>query len=172
MFLSCCCRGLWHCNLAHLKLADRDRELTETRREVNNVIEKKKRLELELERLKEHLLAVEEGYTQEALATEQRERELRKKLQVSISLYSDYFLFGLLSIRITLYSDYSIFGLLYIRIILSIRITSIRITFYSDYSIFGLLYIRITFYSDFFLFGLLSNSDYFLFGLLYNRNTR
>ncbi len=36
----------------------------------------------ELDRLREHLVAVEDGYTQEALATEERERELRRKLQV------------------------------------------------------------------------------------------
>jgi len=65
----------------NLKVTAKDRELTETRREVKNVIEKKKRLETELERLREHLLAVEEGYTQEALTTEERERELRRKLQ-------------------------------------------------------------------------------------------
>ena len=56
----------------------------ETRKEVSNVIEKKKRLEQELERLRHHLLTVEETYTHEALATEERERELRKKLQVRL----------------------------------------------------------------------------------------
>ena len=44
--------------------------------------DKKKRLEHELERLKQHLVQVEETYTQEALEAEERERELRKKLQV------------------------------------------------------------------------------------------
>eukprot|EP00095_Tigriopus_kingsejongensis_P008681 maker-scaffold72_size415059-snap-gene-3.21 protein:Tk08681 transcript:maker-scaffold72_size415059-snap-gene-3.21-mRNA-1 annotation:"thyroid receptor-interacting protein 11" len=68
---------------ARLRLVDRDRELAETRREVTNVIEKKKRLEQELERLRQHLLTVEDTYTQEALATEERERELRRKLQVT-----------------------------------------------------------------------------------------
>ena len=67
----------------NLRLSDRERELTETRREVNNVIDKKRRLEQELERLRDHLLAVEEGYTQEAMVNEERERELRKKLQVT-----------------------------------------------------------------------------------------
>ena len=66
---------------AKLRLSDKDRELTELRREVNNVIDKKRRLEQELERLRQHLLAVEDGYTQEALSTEDRERDLRKKLQ-------------------------------------------------------------------------------------------
>ena len=62
---------------------DKDRQLSELRREVNNVIDKKKRLEQELDRLKQHLVEVEEGYTHEALEAEERERELRKKIQVS-----------------------------------------------------------------------------------------
>lgn len=49
---------------------------------MNNVIEKKRKLEQELARLKEHLVAVEESGTQEVLALEDRERELRRKLQV------------------------------------------------------------------------------------------
>lgn len=76
-----------------LKLSDRDRELAETRREVANVIEKKKRLEQELERLRQHLLTVEDSYTQEALATEDRERELRKKLQVTLFIIIYYYFF-------------------------------------------------------------------------------
>ena len=68
---------------ALVQAKDKDRQLIELRREVNNVIDKKKRLEQELDRLKHHLVSVEEGYTQEALASEERERELRKKLQVS-----------------------------------------------------------------------------------------
>ncbi len=62
---------------------EKDRQLVELRREVNNVIDKKKRLEQELDRLKHHLVEVEDGYTQEAISSEDRERELRKKLQVS-----------------------------------------------------------------------------------------
>ena len=68
---------------AQLQANEKDRQLSELRREVNNVIDKKKRLEHELERLKQHLVQVEEGYTNEALASEERERELRKKLQVN-----------------------------------------------------------------------------------------
>ncbi len=68
---------------ANLRVEGKERELTELRREVNNVIDKKRRLEQELERLRQHLLAVEEGYTQEALSTEERERDLRKKLQIT-----------------------------------------------------------------------------------------
>ena len=91
---------------AQLQANEKDRQLSELRREVNNVIgknasifdltiffffsktflclltDKKKRLEHELERLKQHLVQVEETYTQEALEAEERERELRKKLQV------------------------------------------------------------------------------------------
>ncbi len=54
----------------------------ELKREVNNVIEKKRKLEQELGRLKQHLVSIEESSTQDALANEERERELRKKLQV------------------------------------------------------------------------------------------
>ena len=64
-----------------IRANDKDRQLSELRKEVNNVIDKKKRLEYELERLKQHLVEVEEGYTQEALQAEERERELRKKIQ-------------------------------------------------------------------------------------------
>ena len=49
---------------------------------MNNVIEKKRKLEQELGRLKQHLVSIEESSTQDALANEDRERELRKKLQV------------------------------------------------------------------------------------------
>ena len=67
---------------AKVSLADRDREMVGLRKEVNSVIDKKKRLEQELDRLKKHLVAVEESYTQEAIESEERERELRKKLQI------------------------------------------------------------------------------------------
>lgn len=67
---------------SQLSVNDKDRQLTELRHEVNNVIDKKKKLEHELVRLKQHLVVVEEGYTQEALEAEERERELRKKIQV------------------------------------------------------------------------------------------
>ena len=66
---------------AKVGLADRDREMVGLRKEVNSVIDKKKRLEQELDRLKKHLVSVEESYTQEAIESEERERELRKKLQ-------------------------------------------------------------------------------------------
>ena len=54
------------------------------------MIDKKRRLEQELDRLRQHLLAVEEGYTQEALTTEERERDLRKKLQGGLQLITIY----------------------------------------------------------------------------------
>lgn len=67
---------------AKVCLAEREREMVGLRKEVNSVIDKKKRLEQELERLKKHLVSIEESYTQEALESEERERELRKKLQM------------------------------------------------------------------------------------------
>ena len=66
--------------------------MAELRKEVNNVIDKKKRLEQETERLKQHLVDVEDGYTQEALQTEEREQELRKKLQVCKKILIDMIL--------------------------------------------------------------------------------
>ena len=42
-----------------IKANDKDRQLAELRKEVNNVIDKKKRLEHETERLKQHLVRLE-----------------------------------------------------------------------------------------------------------------
>ena len=42
-----------------IKANDKDRQLAELRKEVNNVIDKKKRLEHETERLKQHLVRFE-----------------------------------------------------------------------------------------------------------------
>ena len=42
-----------------IKANDKDRQLAELRKEVNNVIDKKKRLEQETERLKQHLVRFE-----------------------------------------------------------------------------------------------------------------
>ena len=75
-----------------IRANDKDRQLAELRKEVNNVIDKKKRLEQETERLKQHLVDVEDGYTQEALQTEEREQELRKKLQVCKNVLIDMIL--------------------------------------------------------------------------------
>ena len=66
---------------AKIGLAEKEREMVGLRKEVNSVIDKKKRLEQELERLKQHLVTIEDSYTQEAIESEERERELRKKLQ-------------------------------------------------------------------------------------------
>lgn len=62
---------------------DKDRQLIELRKEVNNVIDKKRRLEQEVDRLKQHLVQVEEGYTQEALEHEEKHEQLQKKLRVT-----------------------------------------------------------------------------------------
>ena len=67
---------------AKVGLGEKEREMVGLRKEVNSVIDKKKRLEQELERLKQHLVSIEESYTQEAIESEERERELRKKLQI------------------------------------------------------------------------------------------
>ena len=66
-----------------VQISSRDQQLSDLRREVNNVIDKKKRLEQELERLKQHLMEVEEGYTKEALEAEEKASQLQKKLDVS-----------------------------------------------------------------------------------------
>ena len=62
---------------------DKDRNLLELRKEVNNVIDKKKKLEYELERLKHHLMEIEEAHTNEVIEAEEKEKELKKKLQVT-----------------------------------------------------------------------------------------
>ena len=46
-----------------IKANDKDRQLAELRKEVNNVIDKKKRLEHETERLKQHLVRFETNET-------------------------------------------------------------------------------------------------------------
>ena len=55
-------------------------ETQDLRKEVSSIIEKKKRVEGEVERLRAHLVQVEEGYTVELMESEDRERELRKKV--------------------------------------------------------------------------------------------
>ena len=42
--------------------------------------EKEAKLTREVERLRTHLLQIEDGYTQEAIAAEDREKELRNRL--------------------------------------------------------------------------------------------
>jgi len=58
----------------------RIQEAQDLRREVSSIIEKKKRVEGEVERLRGHLVQVEEGYTVELMEGEARETELRKKV--------------------------------------------------------------------------------------------
>lgn len=65
--------------------------LKEFKREVNVVIDKKRKLEQEVERLKQHLVSVEESSIQEAVANEEKEKELRKKLQVFNTSLSQLF---------------------------------------------------------------------------------
>merc|ERR1719508_23081 len=55
-------------------------EAQDLRREVSSIIEKKKRVEGEVERLRGHLVQVEEGYTVELMEGEDREKELRKRV--------------------------------------------------------------------------------------------
>ena len=42
--------------------------------------EREMKLQREVERLRSHLLSIEDGYTQDALAAEEREKDLRNKL--------------------------------------------------------------------------------------------
>lgn len=48
--------------------------------QLQHVRDKEQRLNLELERLRNHLLEIEDSYTREALAAEDRETELRRKV--------------------------------------------------------------------------------------------
>ena len=58
----------------------RTEEAADLRREVAGIIEKKRRVEGEVERLRGHLVAVEEGYTGDLLQGEEREKDLRKRV--------------------------------------------------------------------------------------------
>lgn len=48
--------------------------------QLQHMRDKEQRLNLELERLRNHLLEIEDSYTREALAAEDRETELRRKV--------------------------------------------------------------------------------------------
>lgn len=50
--------------------------------QIQHLREKEQRLNQELERLRNHLLEMEDSYTREALAAEDREVKLRKKVLV------------------------------------------------------------------------------------------
>ena len=56
------------------------KEVQDLRKEVSSVIEKKRRVEGEVERLRGHLVSVEEGYTTELVEAEEREAGLRKRV--------------------------------------------------------------------------------------------
>ena len=58
----------------------RSQEAQDLRKEVSSVIEKKRRVEGEVERLRGHLVSVEEGYTTELVEAEEREAGLRKRV--------------------------------------------------------------------------------------------
>ena len=55
-------------------------EAQDLRKEVSSVIEKKRRVEGEVERLRSHLVSVEESYTGELVAGEEREAGLRRRV--------------------------------------------------------------------------------------------
>ncbi|XP_069592935.1 thyroid receptor-interacting protein 11 [Ranitomeya imitator] len=65
-----------------LALKQKQMESVALQNEVQHLREKEQRLNQELERLRSHLLELEDSYTREALAAEDRETELKKKLAV------------------------------------------------------------------------------------------
>ncbi|XP_016000937.2 thyroid receptor-interacting protein 11 isoform X4 [Rousettus aegyptiacus] len=65
-----------------LALKQKQMESTAVQNEVQHLRDKELRLNQELERLRNHLLETEDSYTREALAAEDREAKLRKKVTV------------------------------------------------------------------------------------------
>ncbi|XP_069806096.1 thyroid receptor-interacting protein 11 [Dendropsophus ebraccatus] len=65
-----------------LALKQKQMESVALQNEVQHLREKEQRLNQELERLRNHLLEMEDSYTREALAAEDREVELKKKVTV------------------------------------------------------------------------------------------
>ncbi|XP_029114207.1 thyroid receptor-interacting protein 11 [Scleropages formosus] len=63
-----------------LALKQKQMETSALQNELQHMRDKEQRLQLELERLRGHLLEVEDSYTREALAAEDREAELRRKV--------------------------------------------------------------------------------------------
>ncbi|KAM9354481.1 thyroid receptor-interacting protein 11 isoform 2-T2 [Pholidichthys leucotaenia] len=63
-----------------MALKQKQMETTAVQAELQHMREKEQRLKLELERLRNHLLEIEDSYTREALAAEDRETELRRKV--------------------------------------------------------------------------------------------
>ncbi|XP_077476383.1 thyroid receptor-interacting protein 11 [Stigmatopora argus] len=63
-----------------MALKQKQMESTALHTELQHVRDKEQRLNLELERLRNHLLEMEDSYTREALAAEDRETELRRRV--------------------------------------------------------------------------------------------
>ncbi|KAI3367455.1 hypothetical protein L3Q82_026312 [Scortum barcoo] len=63
-----------------MALKQKQMETTAVQTELQHVRDKEHRLNLELERLRNHLLEIEDSYTREALAAEDRETELRRRV--------------------------------------------------------------------------------------------
>ncbi|XP_073339444.1 thyroid receptor-interacting protein 11 [Pagrus major] len=63
-----------------MALKQKQMETTAVQTELQHVRDKEQRLNLELERLRNHLLEIEDSYTREALAAEDRETELRRRV--------------------------------------------------------------------------------------------
>ncbi|KAM6913211.1 thyroid receptor-interacting protein 11 isoform 2-T2 [Xenentodon cancila] len=63
-----------------MALKQKQMETTAVQNELQHMRDKEQRLNLELERLRNHLLEIEDSYTREALAAEDRETELRRRV--------------------------------------------------------------------------------------------
>ncbi|XP_056249171.1 thyroid receptor-interacting protein 11 [Seriola aureovittata] len=63
-----------------MALKQKQMETTAVQTELQHTRDKEQRLNLELERLRNHLLEIEDSYTREALAAEDRETELRRRV--------------------------------------------------------------------------------------------
>nr|XP_061798558.1 thyroid receptor-interacting protein 11-like [Nerophis lumbriciformis] len=63
-----------------MALKQKQMETTALQTELQHVRDKEQRLNLELERLRNHLLEIEDSYTREALAAEDRETDLRRRV--------------------------------------------------------------------------------------------
>ncbi|KAM6969176.1 thyroid receptor-interacting protein 11 [Tautogolabrus adspersus] len=63
-----------------MALKQKQMETTAVQAELQHMRDKEQRLNLELERLRNHLLEIEESYTREAVSAEDRETELRRRV--------------------------------------------------------------------------------------------
>ncbi|XP_067680308.1 thyroid receptor-interacting protein 11-like isoform X2 [Haliotis asinina] len=68
---------------AIMALQQKHSDVEELNKEIARLKEREMKLSRELERLRQHLLQIEEGYTGEALEAEEREKELRNRLAVA-----------------------------------------------------------------------------------------